>query len=287
MSDLEDGIQPRKRARTKSRSQVGMSLEAVQRSVETEGLTLLASERTPSGFQNVYNRETHARASGQTKWSKPWEASGPAMRGLSRTSLGCYHSREEAALWVARWMQDPAAALALIEREIEDIAIAKTLPSQKAAQKAAAQKAAQKKAEQRKAEQHALTAAREETRRELAAARKQREAEDAEMQRRQLQEAAERMRCRMQQPQACDSDASTSDTADRLDNLSDDALMEHVICHAHNVFACLGLQRGSCEADVRRQYKKLALRIHPDKNAHPRAKAAFAVIENARRFVPG
>ena len=78
---------------------------------------------------------------------------------------------------------------------------------------------------------------------------------------------------------------STSDTTDPLDNLSDDALIEHVICHAHDVFVCLGLPRGSCEADVRRRYKKLALRIHPDKNVHPRAKEAFGVMENARRLV--
>ena len=44
---------------------------------------------------------------------------------------------------------------------------------------------------------------------------------------------------------------------------------------------CLGLPPDAPPDDIRRQYKQLALRLHPDKSGHEQAREAFDAIHTA------
>jgi DnaJ family protein B protein 12 len=43
----------------------------------------------------------------------------------------------------------------------------------------------------------------------------------------------------------------------------------------------LGLEKGCTEDDVRKAYRKLSLRVHPDKNKAPGAEEAFKAVSKA------
>lgn len=50
-----------------------------------------------------------------------------------------------------------------------------------------------------------------------------------------------------------------------------------------NPFEALGLPFNSAPEDIRRQYRKVSLTVHPDKCTHPRAKDAFEIIGHAQK----
>ena len=50
-----------------------------------------------------------------------------------------------------------------------------------------------------------------------------------------------------------------------------------------NPFEQLGLRYDATEEDIRRQYRKLSLLVHPDKCRHPQAKAAFEIVNSASK----
>ena len=50
-----------------------------------------------------------------------------------------------------------------------------------------------------------------------------------------------------------------------------------------NPHGCLGLARGAAPSSIRKRYLSLALRLHPDKAQHPRAREAFAAMDGAFR----
>jgi DnaJ homolog subfamily C member 8 len=50
-----------------------------------------------------------------------------------------------------------------------------------------------------------------------------------------------------------------------------------------NPFEQLGLRFNATLEDIRRQYRKVSLLVHPDKCKHPRAKDAFEVIGVANK----
>ena len=62
---------------------------------------------------------------------------------------------------------------------------------------------------------------------------------------------------------------------------STDALVQQVLRRGGSPLRCLGLERGASQADVRKRYRALALRLHPDKAQHPQANEAFAALESA------
>ncbi|KAK9810532.1 hypothetical protein WJX72_012264 [[Myrmecia] bisecta] len=50
-----------------------------------------------------------------------------------------------------------------------------------------------------------------------------------------------------------------------------------------NPFEQLGLHFDASEADIKKQYRKVSLLVHPDKCKHPRAEDAFQVLGNAQK----
>ena len=54
-----------------------------------------------------------------------------------------------------------------------------------------------------------------------------------------------------------------------------------VLLQLDNYYEILGVSRDATAKDIRKQYRKLALQHHPDKNHHPNAAAAFIKIGNA------
>lgn len=68
-------------------------------------------------------------------------------------------------------------------------------------------------------------------------------------------------------------------------NMALDSLVDHVLRSntTANAYACLGLTSGASPATLRKRYLDLALRLHPDKAEHPRAREAFAIMDDAFR----
>ena len=46
-------------------------------------------------------------------------------------------------------------------------------------------------------------------------------------------------------------------------------------------YVILGVSKDATEAEIKKQYRKLALKYHPDKNKEPRAKEAFKKVAQA------
>ena len=69
------------------------------------------------------------------------------------------------------------------------------------------------------------------------------------------------------------------------------ALVQHVLsyprAHPHGACYCLGLASGATADAVRKQYKQLALRLHPDKCAHAKAREAFDAVHSAYNKLGG
>ena len=63
-----------------------------------------------------------------------------------------------------------------------------------------------------------------------------------------------------------------------------DSLIGHVITHASDPYACLGLPASATVRSVRSRYLALVLRLHPDKaSEQPRAREAFNAVDDAFR----
>ena len=60
-----------------------------------------------------------------------------------------------------------------------------------------------------------------------------------------------------------------------------DAEVDRVLCSGGCHYAVLGLARTVLAADLKKNYHKLCLRLHPDKAAHPQATQAFQLVQAA------
>ncbi|CAI8034120.1 DnaJ homolog subfamily B member 14 [Geodia barretti] len=53
------------------------------------------------------------------------------------------------------------------------------------------------------------------------------------------------------------------------------------VLRCRDYYEVLGVSRDASEADLKKQYRKLALQLHPDKNRAPKADEAFRAVSNA------
>lgn len=49
----------------------------------------------------------------------------------------------------------------------------------------------------------------------------------------------------------------------------------------HQYYEILAVQKSASDGDIKKSYRKLAIKLHPDKNPHPRASEAFKLINKA------
>ncbi|KAJ0937831.1 putative DnaJ domain, Chaperone J-domain superfamily [Helianthus annuus] len=56
-------------------------------------------------------------------------------------------------------------------------------------------------------------------------------------------------------------------------------------CFKLNAFEYLNLPFDSSPEDVKKQYRKLSLLVHPDKCKHPQAKEAFSALAKAQQLL--
>lgn len=60
------------------------------------------------------------------------------------------------------------------------------------------------------------------------------------------------------------------------------ALAKNILKLKHDYYKVLGLKRGATDAEINRAYKKMALKLHPDKNKAPEAEDAFKLVSQAK-----
>jgi len=179
----------------------------------------------------------------------------------------------EAALAVrwrelAAWQQQKARAKA------------SQAPSQASVQAAAA-RAAEAAAQEREA---AKRAAREEAELWQSRLKEQQQAQLKEAGLRQqalLREARLRQAARQVATGAPSAYGSFDDAYKSVDDLSTDELVRHVLAQAECPWKCLFLAPHAPPDEVRKRYKQLVLRLHPDKTDQVQAAQAFAAVESA------
>ena len=102
---------------------------------------------------------------------------------------------------------------------------------------------------------------------------------------RNLDEAVARLARGMQIPpsSAPSSNSASSSVLWDAKELPIESLIECILGGKTCALSCLGLQPGLCHPpeEIRTQFKVLALRVHPDKESHPRAEEAFVVVRAA------
>eukprot|EP01090_Pellita_catalonica_P018439 TRINITY_DN5958_c0_g1_i1.p1 TRINITY_DN5958_c0_g1~~TRINITY_DN5958_c0_g1_i1.p1 ORF type:complete len:232 (-),score=25.01 TRINITY_DN5958_c0_g1_i1:429-1097(-) len=59
------------------------------------------------------------------------------------------------------------------------------------------------------------------------------------------------------------------------------AEVDRILASRHDYYKVLGVGKGASSAEIKKAYRKLALKYHPDKNSHPKAEEAFKCISQA------
>ncbi|XP_043712674.1 J domain-containing protein spf31-like [Telopea speciosissima] len=65
----------------------------------------------------------------------------------------------------------------------------------------------------------------------------------------------------------------------------DNEVLRILSCFKLNAFEFLNLPFDSSLEDVKKQYRKLSLLVHPDKCKHPQAKEAFGALAKAQQIL--
>ncbi|KAH9386625.1 DnaJ-like protein subfamily B member 12 [Nematocida major] len=60
-----------------------------------------------------------------------------------------------------------------------------------------------------------------------------------------------------------------------------DAEVKRILQNKEDHYKVLGVPRGSTKDQIRSSYRKIAVKIHPDRNSDPRATEAFIVLKRA------
>lgn len=59
-------------------------------------------------------------------------------------------------------------------------------------------------------------------------------------------------------------------------------LVLRILSHRpHQYYEILGVSKTATDGDIKKSYRKIALKLHPDKNSHPRASEAFKLLNKA------
>lgn len=67
-----------------------------------------------------------------------------------------------------------------------------------------------------------------------------------------------------------------------IDNKADaDLIIKRILSDKTNFYEVMGLPKTCTEKEIKKAYKKLALKLHPDKCKHPKAEEAFKIIAEA------
>ena len=75
--------------------------------------------------------------------------------------------------------------------------------------------------------------------------------------------------------------APAPQVAQDITEADDEILVHHVLSYQNMPFMCLGFAQLVDKDTVGNRFKKLALRLHPDKLHHPQASECFRLIRNA------
>nr|CCC93802.1 unnamed protein product [Trypanosoma congolense IL3000] len=66
-----------------------------------------------------------------------------------------------------------------------------------------------------------------------------------------------------------------------MNSMDDAAIVNHVIGNKNNYYRILFLDRAASNEEIKANYKKMALKCHPDKNKHRNASEAFKLVGTA------
>lgn len=69
--------------------------------------------------------------------------------------------------------------------------------------------------------------------------------------------------------------------SDRTYTTEQATIVETVLKHGDNYYKILGVEKTCSDSEIKKAYRKLSLKVHPDKNSHPKASESFKKVARA------